>query len=231
MLTGPLSRLGLSFGPPEFFGLVLVSFYAPGRPDLGIRLKGFVAAAFGLALTLPGLDPITGIPRMTFGSVDMLEGFSFVPLLMGLFGISEILLNIEQKQRRLLSAPMSSLFLSWKDWKRSLAPIVRGTGVGFFIGVIPGLGSATSAFISYALEKRVARRPEQFGHGAIEGVAGPETANNAAANAAMLPLLTLGIPGSATTALLMGAFLSTASGPAPSCSPSTLSWSGRSLPA
>jgi len=207
VLTGPLSRLGLSFGPPEFFGLVLVSFTLLVGLTSESVLKGFVAAAFGLALTLPGLDPMTGIPRMTFGSVDMLEGFSFVPLLMGLFGISEILLNIEQKQQKLLSAPMSSLFLSWKDWKRSLAPIVRGTGVGFFIGVIPGLGSATSAFISYALEKRVARRPEQFGQGAIEGVAGPETANNAAANAAMLPLLTLGIPGSATTALLMGAFL------------------------
>lgn len=207
LLAEPLGALGLKFGPPEFFGLVLLSFTLLVGLTSDSAVKGFISAVFGLALTLPGLDPMTGIARMTFGTIQMLEGFSFVPVLMGLFGISEILLNIETRQKSLLSAPMSSLFPTRRDWKDSAMPIARGTGVGFFIGVIPGLGSATSAFVSYALEKRVARRPEEFGHGAIAGVAGPETANNASANAALLPLLTLGIPGSATTALLMGAFL------------------------
>jgi putative tricarboxylic transport membrane protein len=206
-LSGPLSAFGLSFGPPEFFALVLLSFSLLVGLAGDSVIKGVISAVFGLALTLPGFDPMTGIPRMTLGAVEMLEGFSFVPILMGLFGISEILLNVEEKQKSVLRAPMSSLFLTRQDWKDSFAPILRGTGVGFFIGVIPGLGAATSSFVSYALEKRVARHADQFGSGAIEGVAGPETANNAAANAALLPLLTLGIPGSATVALLMSAFL------------------------
>lgn len=214
-LSAPLSQFGLGFGPPEFFGLVLLSFTLLVGLTSDSALKGFISAAFGLALTLPGLDPMTGIARMTFGTVHMLEGFSFVPVLMGLFGISEVLINIESRQAKLLTAPMSSLFPTRQDWKKSAMPIARGTGLGFVIGVVPGLGSATSAFISYALEKKVAREPETFGHGAIEGVAGPETANNASANAALLPLLTLGIPGSASTALLMGAFLVNGIAPGP----------------
>lgn len=207
LLSEPLSAFGLKFGPPEFFALVLVSFALLVGLAGASPVKGMISAIFGLALTLPGFDPMTGIPRMTFGMVEMLEGFSFVPVLMGLFGISEILLNVERKQTSVLRAPMSSLFLTRQDWKDSIAPILRGTGVGFFIGLVPGLGAATSSFVSYLVEKRVSRHSAQFGRGAIEGVAGPETANNAAANAALLPLLTLGIPGSATVALLMGAFL------------------------
>ena len=214
-ISGPLSEFGLKFGPPEFFGLVVLSFTLLVALTADSALKGFAVAAFGLALTLPGFDPMTGIPRMTFGSINMLDGFAFVPVLMGLFGISEILLNIESRSTKLLSAPMSTLWPSREDWKKCFGPIIRGSGLGFVIGVIPGLGSATSSFIFYALEKRLSSTPEKFGKGAIEGVAGPETANNASANAALLPLLTLGIPGSATTALLLGAFLINGIAPGP----------------
>ncbi|MBD3625515.1 MAG: tripartite tricarboxylate transporter permease [Rhodobacteraceae bacterium] len=215
IFSAPLSAFGLHFGPPEFFGLVLLSFTLLVGLTSESVLKGFVAAAFGLALTIPGLDPMTGISRLTFDNVQLLDGFGFVPVLMGLFGISEILMNIEARQAKLMTAPMSTLFPSRDDWAKCFGPIVRGTGLGFVIGVIPGLGSATSAFISYGVEKKMSRTPEKFGHGAIEGVAGPETANNASANAALLPLLTLGIPGSATTALLMGAFLINGIAPGP----------------
>jgi putative tricarboxylic transport membrane protein len=126
---------------------------------------------------------------------------------MGLFGISEILINVETKQQSLLTAPLSTMILTRQDIRESTMPVVRGTLLGFIIGVVPGLGAATASFISYTLEKRMARDPSRFGKGAIAGVAGPETANNASANAALLPLLTLGIPGSATVALIMGAFL------------------------
>jgi len=206
-LAIPLSKFSLYFGPPEFFALVLVGFALLVTLAGDSILKGVVSAIFGLALTLPGLDPMSGVPRMTFDVPQMLDGLGFIPILMGLFGISEILLNVESKQQSVLTAPLSSLWLSREDWRQSFAPIMRGSLLGFLIGVVPGLGAATASFLAYAVEKRVAADPSRFGKGAIEGVAGPETANNASANAALLPLLTLGIPGSATVALIMGAFL------------------------
>ena len=207
LVAAPLSKLSLLFGPPEFFALVLVSFTLLVGLAGDSLLKGAIAALFGLLLTLPGMDPLTGVGRMTFDSPQMLSGFGFVPVLMGLFGISEILLNVEQGQRGFSTEPISSLWLSREDWRASAMPIVRGSVLGFLIGVIPGLGAATSSFLSYALEKKLARDPSRFGEGAIEGVAGPETANNASANAALLPLLSLGIPGSATVAVIMAGFL------------------------
>jgi putative tricarboxylic transport membrane protein len=207
VLAAPLTRFAINFGPPEFFATVLVGFALLVTLAGESVVKGIISSVFGLALTLPGLDPLTGVPRLTFGFPDLLDGFGFIPILMGLFGISEILLNVEAKQQSLLTAPLSSMFLTRQDIRESAGPVVRGSLLGFVIGVIPGLGAATASFIAYALEKRIARDPSRFGRGAIAGVAGPETANNASANAALLPLLTLGIPGSATVALIMGAFL------------------------
>jgi len=207
LLARPLTALGLLFGPPEFFALVLVGFSLLIGLAGDSALKAIVSTLFGLALTLPGLDPMIGTPRLTFGVQELFDGLGFVPVLMGLFGVSEILLNIEGRQAAFSGARVQSLFITRADWRESRWPIARGTLVGFFIGVVPGLGAATASFVSYALEKRVARNPEQFGKGAIAGVAAPETANNAASNAAFLPLLTLGIPGSASVALLLGAFL------------------------
>lgn len=207
ILAAPLTKFAINFGPPEFFATVLVGFALLITLAGDSIVKGIISAVFGLALTLPGLDPLTGVPRLTFGVADLLDGFGFIPILMGLFGISEILINVETKQQSLLTAPLSTMILTKQDIKESTMPVVRGTLLGFIIGVVPGLGAATASFISYTLEKRVARDPSRFGKGAIAGVAGPETANNASANAALLPLLTLGIPGSATVALIMGAFL------------------------
>lgn len=215
LLSGPLSRVGLMFGPPEFFAMVLVGFsLLVGLAGKSI-VKSILAALFGLALTLPGLDPMVGTPRLNFGNLHMLDGLGFVPILMGLFGLSEVLLNLEKSQQSLKTTAISSLWLSRKDVRDSTMPILRGTGLGFFIGLIPGLGAATASFAAYALEKRVARNPDEFGNGAIAGVAGPEAANNATANASLLPLLALGIPGSASVALLLGAFLMNGITPGP----------------
>ncbi|KAA0972642.1 tripartite tricarboxylate transporter permease [Aureimonas fodinaquatilis] len=214
-LAGPLSKLGLLFGPPEFFALILVGFSLLVGLAGNSVLKALLSAVFGLALTLPGLDPMVGMPRLTFGQLSLMDGLGFVPVLMGLFGISEILLNVEASRKTLVLTPMTSMWLSKEELRRSTAPVLRGTALGFLIGLIPGLGSATSSFAAYALERRVTKRPELFGKGAIEGVASPEAANNATANASLLPLLALGIPGSASVALLMGAFLMNGITPGP----------------
>ena len=207
-LAQPLTWLGLRFGPPEFTALVLVGFTLLLSLAGNSLTKAAISALIGLALTLPGLDPMSGAPRMTFGSVQMLDGFSLVPVLMGLFGISEILLTLEQKSAPRGQTPrMREMLPTREEWKRSTPATTRGTLVGFLIGIVPGLGAATAAFVAYALERRVSKFREQFGNGAVEGVASPEAANNSAANAALLPLLTLGLPGSAAVAVLMGAFL------------------------
>ncbi len=206
-LAAPLTKFSIDFGPPEFFATILVGFSLLVTLAGDSLRKGLLSSLFGLALTLPGLDPISGIPRLNFGVPELLDGIGFIPILMGLFGISEVLLNVEARQQSLLGAKISSLNLTRDDIRRSAMPVIRGSVLGFVVGVIPGLGAATASFLSYSLEKRVSWEPQRFGHGAIEGVAGPESANNAGANAALLPLLTLGIPGSATVALIMGAFL------------------------
>src|SRR5450756_1787730 len=148
-----------------------------------------------------------GAPRFTFGRMELLDGFGIVPVVMGVFGIGEILINAESRSQSVLNTKMSSLLPTRKDLKDSTLPIARGTAVGFLLGLIPGVGAIIPTFVSYALEKRMSKTPERFGTGMIEGVAGPETANNAYANAAMIPLFTLGIPGSPTIAILMGAFM------------------------
>ncbi|ODT81234.1 MAG: transporter [Pelagibacterium sp. SCN 64-44] len=215
-LAQPLTQFGLRFGPPEFFALVLVGFTLLLSLAGNSIVKAGISAMFGLALTLPGLNPTTGVPRMTFGHIAMLDGFDLVVVLMGLFGISEILLTLEQRTMpKLKSPPLREMMPTREEWRRSSTPTIRGTLVGFAIGIVPGLGAATAAFLSYALEKRVSRFRSFFGNGAIEGVASPEAANNAAANASLLPLLTLGLPGSASVAILMGAFLMNGITPGP----------------
>jgi putative tricarboxylic transport membrane protein len=154
-----------------------------------------------------GIDPVVGAPRFTYGQTELLDGFGVVPVVMGLFGIAEILLNVESRAKQVFDTPTTSLMLTKEDVKASTGPIARGTVIGFFLGLVPGLGSMIPTFVSYSVEKNLSRTPERFGQGAIEGVAGPETANNAYANAALIPLFTLGIPSSPTTAVLAGAFM------------------------
>lgn len=207
VVATPLSRLALSFGPPEFFALLLVGLCLVTSLAGRSLVAGVLMTVFGLLLAMIGIDPVRGAPRFTFGMPDLYDGVGFIPVVMGLFGISEILANVEKPAHKMLKTKLSGLMPSRDEWRRSMGAIARGTGIGFFLGLIPGVGSIIPTFMSYVVEKRISKTPERFGKGAIEGVAGPETANNAYANAAMVPLLTLGIPSSPTIAVLMGAFI------------------------
>jgi putative tricarboxylic transport membrane protein len=203
----PLARLALRFGPPEFFALMLVGLCLV----TGLAGRSLVAAllmtVFGLLLALVGIDPVRGAPRFTFGIPDLYDGVGFIPVVMGLFGIGEILVTAEAPHREVIATKLRALLPNANEWKRSLGAMGRGTALGFFLGLIPGVGSIIPTFIAYIVEKRLSKTPQKFGTGMIEGVAAPETANNAYANAAMVPLLALGIPSSPTIAVLMGAFI------------------------
>ena len=207
VVAPPLAQVALKFGPPEFFALMLVGLCL--ITGLGGRslLPGLIMAVLGLLIAMIGIDPVRGAPRFTFGIPSLYDGLGFIPVVMGLFGIAEILLGIQQRQRQVIKTDLASLLPSREEWRRCIGAIGRGTGIGFFLGLIPGVGSIIPTFVAYVFEKRVSKTPERFGHGAIEGVAAPESANNAYANAAMIPLLTLGIPSSPTIAVLMGAFI------------------------
>jgi len=208
IMAPPLAQFALKFGFSEYFalmclGLVIVSFLARGS-----MIKAMLMAAFGLFLGTTGIDLIVGKPRFTFGIKSLMDGVGLIPVVMGLFGVSEVLLNMEEGlSRQVFGAKISNLLPSRQDWKDSIKPILRGTVLGFFLGILPGGGAIVSAFTSYAVEKRVSKYPEKFGTGVIEGVAGPETANNAGSTGAFVPLLTLGIPSNAVMALLLGLLL------------------------
>ena len=205
---GPgLAKLALRFGPPEFFsimtfGLLLIV----GLMGKSV-VKGLIAVVIGLLLSLIGQDPATGVDRLIFGRLELLDGIDFVVLAMGLFGISEILLNAESNMNMETPAEIAGLIPPREEWRPTLAAIGRGTGLGLVLGLIPGASASIASLLSYSLEKKVAKDPSRFGKGAIEGVAGPETANNAYAGAALIPLFTLGIPSSPTVAILLGAFI------------------------
>ena len=208
VLAGPLTALALKFGPPEFFALMLVGLsLVVGLAGRSITLA-LISAVLGLLVAMVGIDPVAGAPRFTFGSLHLLGGIDVVVVAMGLFGVGEILLNLEREvAATALSATLRELIPSRDDVRRSDLPILRGTGIGFFLGLIPGVGAVVPTVMSYITEKRLSKTPDAFGSGMIEGVAGPETANNAYANAALIPLFTLGIPGSPTVAVIMGAFM------------------------
>ena len=207
VVAPPLARLALSFGPPEFFALMLVGLALITGLAGSSLVSALVMAVLGLLIAMVGIDPVRGAPRFTFGIPSLYDGVGFIPVVMGLFGIAEILHTVERPYREVIKTRLTSLIPSREEWHRSLGAIARGTGIGFFLGLIPGVGAIIPTFVAYVVEKRVSKTPERFGHGAIEGVAAPETANNAYANAAMIPLLTLGIPSSPTIAVLMGAFI------------------------
>jgi len=207
-LAPPLSQLALRFGPPEYFTLMVLGLTILIYLAHGSMPKALIMAAFGLVLGLIGLDSINARPRFTFGKMELIDGVGLVPIVMGLFGISEVLLNIEQTvQRDILKARVKGLLPTAKDWKDATGPIARGSFLGFFLGILPGGGAVISSFISYAVEKRVSKHPERFGTGTIEGVAGPESANNAATGGAFIPLMTLGIPPNVIMAMLLGALM------------------------
>ncbi len=209
LLAPPLASMALEFGPPEraaliFFGLSMVTYLSSGP-----LLKSLTMAGFGLLLGCIGTDLITGSERFTMGFMGLSDGLGIVPVVMGLFGVTEVLLNVEKSSEKMqvFKARVREMLPTREDWKVSSGPIARGSVLGFFIGLLPGGGGILSSFLSYAVEKRLSRHPERFGTGEIQGVAGPETANNAGAQATFIPLLTLGLPCNATLAVLMGAFM------------------------
>ncbi|NTV33004.1 MAG: tripartite tricarboxylate transporter permease [Deltaproteobacteria bacterium] len=204
----PLAHAALKLGPPEYFalmctGLIIVTYLAQGSV-----LKAVMMGLVGILLGSIGLDLISGFPRFTFGINELTDGVGIVPLVMGLFGISEILENLEGSlEREVFKTRIKNLWPSLKDWMEAKWAIVRGSVIGFLLGVLPGGGAVISTFVSYAVEKKISKHPEKFGKGAIEGVAGPESANNAAAGSSLIPLLSLGIPPNPIMAIFFSALI------------------------
>lgn len=207
-LAPPMAKFAVSFGPPEYFCLTLFGILLAAYLASTSMVKGLIMVVLGLLLDEIGIDPIAGIPRFSFGVLPLQEGIDFIPLAMGLFGVAEILINTEKALKtELVTTKIRQLFITGKDWAEAKWAILRGSVIGFFVGVLPGGGAVIASLISYGAEKRVSRDPEKFGKGAIEGVAGPEAANNSAATGSFIPLLTLGIPGNATIAMIFAALM------------------------
>ena len=207
LLAPALASFAVKFGPPEFTALTVLGVLLIAYLGRGSMLKSLIAAAFGLLLATVGQDPVVGAARYTFGSPNLLSGLDFVAVAMGLFGVGEVLYNLEQRAAHAKVASISRVWPTMQDWVQARGSILRGSVTGFFIGILPGGGGVVSSLASYAMEKRRARDPSRFGKGAIEGVAGPETANNASSTSAFIPLLTLGLPANAVLALIFGALL------------------------
>ena len=206
VVAAPLTSLALSFGPPEYFALMTVGLVSSIALASGSVLKAIGMICFGLLIGLTGTDIYTNQPRFTFGSRDLLEGFDFVAIAVGVFGLGEIIRNLEKpSETRTVIAKVSGLWPSMADLRRMVMPAIRGTGIGSLLGILPGGGALLSSFVSYNVEKRVSPNSTEFGKGAIEGVTAPEAANNAAAQTSFIPMLSLGVPGTATMALMIGA--------------------------
>ena len=207
-VAAPLANAALSLGPPEYFalmctGLIIVTYLAQGSV-----VKAIMMALVGIILGSIGLDLISGMPRFTLGINELTDGIGIIPLVMGLFGVSEILENLEGNLKRDIFKPrVRNLWPSAKDWLQARWAIVRGTVIGFILGILPGGGAVIATFVAYSVEKKISKEPERFGKGAIEGVASPESANNAAAGSSLIPLLALGIPPNPIMAIFFSALL------------------------
>jgi len=205
VLSPPLADAALSFGPPEYFALMLLGLSAISGLTGQSKAKGYAMCLIGLAMATVGLDPIGGVPRFTLGNLELMDGIGFLPIAVGMFGLGTVLSMIDNRTEvTIMKTTLREMIITGKDVKESTMPIARGTVIGFVIGVLPGAGATIASFLSYALEKRLSKHPERFGQGEIAGVASPESANNASAVGSMIPLLTLGIPGSTTTAVMLG---------------------------
>ncbi len=205
ILAPPIATYALSFGPPEYFALTLLGLSAISGLTGKSRAKGYAMALIGLALAMVGLDPLDGTQRFTFGNLELMDGIGFLPIAVGMFGLGAVLGMVESPvELQIMKTTLREMLVSKKELKDSTMPIVRGSLIGFVIGVLPGAGATIATFLAYAVEKKLSKTPEKFGTGMIEGVASPEAANNASTGGAMIPLLTLGIPGSGTTAVLLG---------------------------
>ena len=204
----PLIRVALTFGPAEYFGVMLLGLSSVTSLAGRSLVKALIATVLGLMIATVGVELSTGVARYTFGLPQLMDGVSFVTVAIGLFAVSEVLLAAQGMDGAgVARARLGRVWISWTEFRQSLGAILRGTGIGFYIGVLPAAGATIASFLAYNLEKRLARNPERFGRGDIRGVAAPESANNAAAVGNMVPLLTLGLPGSSTTALMLGALM------------------------
>ncbi len=204
-----LSDIALRFGPPEFFAIGVCGLILLMRLSGGSILKAFIMILVGMALSTIGVDFLTGTERFTCGLQDLGQGIEFLPVAMGLFGIAEVLITAEQKEfsRPVRKVKLRELLPTGREWKRSIPPMLRGSFLGFGIGLIPGPSPVIATFVSYIAEKKISKHPEEFGNGAIEGVAGPEAANNAAVGGAYVPLFALGIPFTPAMAMVLGALM------------------------
>jgi putative tricarboxylic transport membrane protein len=208
MTAYPMAKVALRFGPPEYFSLMCLGLIITTYLGSGTMSKALVMAALGVFFSLVGQDIFTGRARFTMGIIELQGGIDIIPITVGLFGISEVLINLEVTlKQEVFDTKIKNLFPTIKDWANSIWAILRGAVLGFFLGVLPGGGAVLASFASYAVEKRLSKHPERFGTGVIEGVAGPETANNSASSGAFIPLLALGIPSNAVTAILLAALM------------------------
>lgn len=207
-LAPPLAAFALRFGPPEYFALLVLGLLVLAYMSGGSMIKALAMAALGLLLGMIGIDPMTGYSRFHYGLVELGDGIGIVPVAVGLFGVSEILLTAGQPTPpKVIKPKIRELLPSREEWRDSAWPIGRGTVLGFLIGIIPGSAHIISSFVSYAIERRLSRHPERFGQGAIEGVAGPESANNSATSGAFVPMLALGVPSGPIPAVMLAAMM------------------------
>jgi putative tricarboxylic transport membrane protein len=209
LFAGWLAELALQFGPPEYFALAAMGLAVLSRLSGASVVLSFLMVGLGLAIGTVGMEPISGFRRFTFGSIQLSQGIELVPVIMGLYGVAEVLVLAEAGVRKAIISRVAlrELFPTRAEWRLSSWPIARGSVVGFLTGLIPGPATVLATFIAYSIERKISRTPERFGTGAIEGVAGPEAANNGATAGAMVPLLSLGIPFAPATAILLGALV------------------------
>jgi len=208
LLAPPLAAFALRFGPPEYFALLALGLLVLAYMSGGAMLRSLAMAALGLLIGMIGIDHMTGYFRFSYGIVELGDGIGVVPLAVGLFGLAEILATAGRVNPPEVIRPrLRDLLPSRREWRESAMPITRGTVLGFLIGIIPGSAHIISSFVSYALERKLSRRPEEFGHGAVAGVAGPESANNSATSGAFVPMLALGVPTGPVTAVLIAAMM------------------------
>jgi putative tricarboxylic transport membrane protein len=208
LLAPPLANFALRFGPPEYFALLLLGLLVLAYMSGGSMVKSLAMAVLGLLLGMIGIDQMSGYFRFSYGMVELGDGLGVVPIAVGLFGVAEVLATAGQAvPPQVLKPKLSELLPSRREWRDSVMPIGRGTALGFLIGIIPGSAHIISSFVSYAVERRLSRHPEEFGQGAVAGVAGPESANNAATSGAFVPMLALGVPSGPIPAVMLAALM------------------------
>ncbi len=205
----PVARFAIKFGAAEYFQLYVFALAATASLTKGNRIKGFISMIIGLMIATIGIDPQSGIKRFTFGLLELQSGIDFLVVIIAVFALGEVFKSFQNitEGKLNIQKKFGKIWISREEWKRCVWPIIRSTPIGFFVGALPGAGGTMASLIAYNNERQLSKHPEEFGNGAIEGLAAPEAANNASSVGAMIPMLTLGIPGSGTTAVMMGALM------------------------